>query len=75
MDDAKRRATERSEGGSKHPLPTRRPVLTEIVMVRITKGDLMAFQQAALDNDWTVSQTLRVLARRGLKSVTNEDES
>lgn len=68
MDDAKPRATERSEGGSKRSLPTRRAVLTEIVMVRISKGDLMAFEESALENDWTLSQTIRVLARRGLKN-------
>lgn len=67
MDKAKPKATERSEGGSDNRLPTRRAVLTEIIMVRVSKGDVMAFQEAALDNDWTLSQTVRVLARRGLK--------
>jgi len=75
MDKAKPRATERSEGGSKRTRPARQAVLTEIIMVRISKGDLVAFEEAAALNDWTLSQTLRVLARRALKTVNEEEES
>jgi hypothetical protein len=67
MDSDTPKATERSEGGSdKRKGNHRKKVLTEIVMVRITEGDRVAFQLAADENDWSVSQAIRVLARRGL---------
>lgn len=65
-DNAKPRPTERSEGGSKRTRTRRQAILTEIVMVRISKGDLVALEEIAIENDWSVSQALRVLARRGL---------
>lgn len=72
MDDDHSKATGRSPGGrTRSTRPERLPVLTEIVMVRITKADRIAFEEAATENDWTVSSAIRILARRSLKKMPN----
>lgn len=76
MDNGTSKATERSEGGSSNRAGNqRKKVLSEIVMVRLTEGDKVAFSQAADENDWSVSQAIRVLARRGLGITPAQLES
>lgn len=67
MEPAKQRPTERSEGGSKPSRTGARAVLTEQIVVRISKADLMALEEIASEGCWSVGQAVRVLIRRGMQ--------
>jgi hypothetical protein len=67
MKHAKPRATERSEGGSKQR--ARPKLLTEQLVIRLSKAELITLEQWATENNWTLANAMRVALHR---AITNE---
>lgn len=61
------RATERSEGGSRSRRPTRRAILTEQIVVRVSKSQLIDLEDYAFANELNVAQ----VARRAIHQYLN----
>lgn len=65
------RATERSEGGSRSRRPTRRAILTEQIVTRISKNTLIELEDYAYANDLTVAQ----ISRRAIHQFLHPPET
>ncbi len=68
MDNGTSRATERSEGASRSRRPTRRAILTEQIVVRVSKKQLCELEEYAFDNELNVAQ----VARRAIHQFLNQ---
>jgi hypothetical protein len=64
---ARREQPSVSEGGRTNV--KRRPVLTEQVMVRFSKAELMELEQEAAEREWSLAQTIRARCRRGADPI------
>lgn len=70
MDSGTPKPTERSEGGRNKT--KRLPILTEQVVVRFSKAEMMELEEEATAREWTLSQTIRARCRRGAQTVQTE---
>jgi hypothetical protein len=66
MKPAKPGATERSEGGSNRR--ARPKLLTEQLVVRLSKAELHELEQWADENNWTLANAMRVALHRAVTS-------
>lgn len=75
MEHAKPRPTERSEGGSKSSRrPTRRPILTEQIVVRVSKQALLDLEEYAFDHELNAAQVVRRALRQFLHPETQRQD-